>query len=77
MDEIKALLGDCWENHRGKLVGSVLGVVLGASIMVFGFFKTVFILFCGLIGLFVGKKVDEQEDFKEFIEKIIPMGFKK
>lgn len=77
MDEIKSLLKLSWENHRGKLMGTILGVVLGAAIMIFGFFQTVFILFCGLIGLFVGKKVDDQEDFKQFVERIIPMHFKK
>lgn len=77
MDEIKSLLKLCWENHRGKLMGTILGVVLGAAIMIFGFFQTVFILFCGLIGLFVGKKVDDHEDFKQFVERIIPMNFKK
>lgn len=77
MDEVKALLKDSWENHRGKFLGTLLGMILGTSIMIFGFFKTVFVLFCGLIGLFVGKKVDDQEDFKNFVEKIIPTNFRR
>lgn len=77
MNEMKALIKEAWQNHRGKLVGTVLGVVLGASIMLFGFFKTAFILLCGLIGLFVGKKVDEQEDFRDLMDKIIPPGFRR
>lgn len=75
--EIKFLLEDAWQNHRGKLVGTVLGIVIGASIMIFGFFKTVFILVCGLVGLFVGKRVDDKDDFRDIIERIIPPGFRR
>lgn len=75
--EMKLFLADAWQNHRGKLVGTVLGVVLGASIMIFGFFKTVFIMLCALIGLFVGKKVDDKDDIMDIVEKIIPPGFRR
>lgn len=75
--DMKLFLEDAWQSHRGKLVGTVLGVVLGASIMIFGFFKTVFIMICALIGLFVGKRVDDKDDIMDIVEKIIPPGFRR
>ena len=75
--DIKILLEEAWHNHRGKLVGTILGIIIGISILLFGFFKTLFIMICGLIGLFVGKRVDEKDDLMDIVEKIIPPGFKR
>lgn len=75
--DIKLLLEEAWHNHRGKLVGTILGIIIGVSILLFGFFKTLFIMICGLIGLFVGKRVDEKDDLMDIVEKIIPPGFKR
>lgn len=75
--DIKLLLEEAWHNHRGKLVGTILGIIIGISILLFGFLKTLFIMICGLIGLFVGKRVDEKDDLMDIVEKIIPPGFKR
>ncbi|MDF2565207.1 MAG: hypothetical protein K0Q53_1602 [Massilibacillus sp.] len=75
--DIKLLLEEAWHNHRGKLVGTILGIIIGISILLFGFFKTLFIMICGLIGLFVGKRVDEKDDLMDIVEKIIPPGFRR
>lgn len=75
--DIKLLLEEAWHNHRGKLVGTILGIIIGISILLFGFFKTLFIMICGLIGLFVGKRVDEKDDLIDIVEKIIPPGFRR
>lgn len=75
--DMKLFLEDAWKKHRGKTVGTALGIAIGVSIMLFGFFRTAFILLCGCIGLYVGKKVDEDADFKDIIEKIIPPGFRR
>lgn len=75
--DIKLLLEEAWHNHRGKLVGTILGIIIGISILLFGFFKTLFIIICGLVGLFVGKRVDEKDDLMDIVEKIIPPGFKR
>lgn len=54
-EDVKQLIKHVWENHRGKAVGTLLGIVLGAAILFIGFWKTaVFILLCGVIGLFIG-----------------------
>lgn len=76
----KALLEKLWNESPGKLLGAVLGVILGIGIIVFGLFNTLFVMLCGLVGLFVGKRVDEKEgfaDFKAMVYKIIPPGFRR
>lgn len=75
--EPRVLFERIWENHRGKFVGMVLGLVLGTAVLIFGFFKTVFVLLCGLIGLFVGKKIDDQEDLADIVERIVPPGLRR
>ena len=75
--DIKLLLEEAWHKHRGKLVGTILGIIIGISILLFGFFKTLFIMICGLIGLFVGKRVDEKDNLMDIVEKIIPPGFRR
>lgn len=75
--DVRAFLEAVWQNHRGKLIGTILGSMIGISILLFGFFKTVFIMICGLIGLFVGKRVDDKDDLMDIVEKIIPSGFKR
>lgn len=75
--EPKVLFERIWENHRGKFVGLLLGLVLGAAVLIFGFFKTVFVLLCGLIGLYVGKKIDDQEDLADIVERIVPPGLRR
>lgn len=75
--EPKVLFERIWENHRGKCVGLALGLTLGAAVLIFGFFKTVFVLLCGLIGLFVGKKIDDQEDLADIVERIVPPGLRR
>lgn len=75
--EPKILFERIWENHRGKFVGTLLGLVVGAAVLIFGFFKTVFVLLCGLIGLYVGKKIDDQEDLADIVERIVPPGLRR
>jgi uncharacterized membrane protein len=41
-----------------------------------GFFRTMLILICVGIGFFVGLFKDSKEEFLEFVERILPKGFK-
>jgi uncharacterized membrane protein len=52
------LLNICME-HPGKAAGASIGILLGIAILLFGFWKTAFVVFCGLAGLLIGKSFDE------------------
>lgn len=61
-------------NNKGKTIGSIIGFIVAILILTIGFFKTLFIVFCTFIGYYIGKKSDNQEDFKEFLDRILPPG---
>ena len=61
-EEFKQTMQQLWQNHRGKTVGLTVGLILGIAILCFGFWHTVFVLCCGLIGLWIGVQLDRGED---------------
>lgn len=80
----KKCIESLWENHRGKSLGVVLGLVISLSILLFGFFKTIFVLLCVGVGLFIGNKIDREDDLLEtaenvldYIQKFIPPIFRR
>ncbi|MGI5891370.1 MAG: DUF2273 domain-containing protein [Bacillota bacterium] len=69
MDWAKLLLY-LLENHKGKIIGVILGLLFGICIVAGGFWAAVVILVCILVGYYLGKKSDDKVDFKEVVEKI-------
>lgn len=57
------------ENHRGKAIGLILGLIAGILVINYGFWKTLFIVVCIIGGFFIGKAVDEQVDFENWFKK--------
>mgnify|MGYP000846969911 CR=1 FL=1 len=64
-------------NHHGKLIGALIGFFIGILLITLGFFKTIVLLICSVIGYYIGKKVDNIEDVAEFIERILNIQGKK
>jgi uncharacterized membrane protein len=54
----------------GKIVGGFLGLLIALIIVVFGFWKGVFIIFCILAGIFIGAKVEKHEGVRNLLERI-------
>jgi uncharacterized membrane protein len=69
------LLSEIWQNHSGKITGIIVGMLAGIFILVFGFFSTMFVLFCMISGYIVGKRIDEKEDIMDILGKILPPGY--
>ena len=65
---IKNFVVDLFESHRTRKIGFVTGLIAGGAILFLGFFNTLFILFCGMIGLFIGSRFDSKDDL---VEKIL------
>lgn len=80
-EEIKSLTENFFRIHRMRKVGFLLGIIFGAIILIFGFFKTMFAVFCGLIGLYIGSRFDEGDDLinrtLKAIENILPDRFQR
>ena len=67
------LAAEILTNHRGKLYGTVLGLLVPLMIMRFGFFWTAFILACTYLGYRIGKRIDEsQESLADIIDRYLP-----
>lgn len=75
-EAIKNFVIDMFEGHRTRKIGFVAGLITGGVILFIGFFNTVFIVLCGLIGLFAGSRFDSKDDLVEKIiiklDKILP-----
>jgi uncharacterized membrane protein len=64
-----------WRRHRGKLLGVVIGLSVGLGIRYLGFVWTLFIAMCGVVGYFIGRRLDESnEDILELLDRVLPPG---
>lgn len=57
------------ETNRGKVLGAIIGLSAGLLIMKFGFWKTVFIVLCILLGFYLGKRFDEGGSFGDWWDR--------
>lgn len=68
------LLTEMWQQHSGKITGLVFGMLVGIFILIFGFFRTMFVMLCMISGYIVGKRIDEKEDIMDILGKLLPPG---
>ncbi len=68
LEELKQTLCSFWTAHCAGRGGLLLGMLLGIAILVFGFWNTAFVLFCGGIGHYVATKMEKDE---EWLEKML------
>ena len=81
LDAVKNFVIDLFEGHRTRKIGFIAGLGTGVAILIIGFFNTLFIALCGLIGLFVGSRFDSKDDLVEKLlmklDKILPEGIQR
>ena len=70
------ILNDLWRVYRGRLLGSVFGLFIGAMFLILGFLQTIFLLICISAGFFIGNKIDKKEDLLEWLDRL-PPGYHK
>ena len=68
------ILNDLWRVYRGRLLGSVFGLFIGAMFLILGFLQTIFLLICISAGFFIGNKIDKKEDR---LDRLLPPGYHK
>ena len=68
----RELLNELLTYHRGKFFGVLLGFMVGAIILIIGFWKTLFLALCGVIGYWIGGISDKKEKFISFLDRILP-----
>lgn len=72
---LKEFLLNIFSKNQGKVIGSVTGFILAVLVLLIGFFKTLLIVIFVFTGYYIGKKIDNKEDFVEFLDRILPSGW--
>lgn len=66
--------GDGWQdflsNNIGKLIGVIIGLLLGWMIIEYGVLKTVFVIILIGLGYVLGKQADEGGNLSSLIDRI-------
>ncbi|MCK4545171.1 DUF2273 domain-containing protein [candidate division WOR-3 bacterium] len=44
-----------------KLIGALIGIVIGIILLIFGFWKVVLIILLGAVGLYIGYLIEENK----------------
>lgn len=65
------LLEEILTNHKGKFFGLLIGLVMGFLIISLGIWHTLVVILISALGYYIGKRVDEEGSFKEFLNKIL------
>ena len=58
------------EEHRGKSIGILLGLIASILFISFGILKTLFIILCIIIGYLFGKGLDDKKSFDKWIKHL-------
>jgi uncharacterized membrane protein len=63
LEELRQWIGSFFVEHGKGKIGLLLGLLVGIAVLVFGFWKTAFVLLCGCIGHYIGMKMEREEDW--------------
>ena len=58
------------EEHRGKALGILLGLIASILFISYGFWRSLFVIFCIVLGFFIGKKIDENQSFDNWLRQM-------
>ncbi len=61
-------------NNKKKFFGGLIGFILSVLILTIGFFKTLFIVLCTLVGYILGSQSYTKKSLLELLERILPPG---
>lgn len=59
-----------------RIVGMILGLLFGIVVLSIGLLKSLVLFFFVVIGYWIGKLWDDQEDWHDVIERLIPPKYR-
>ena len=62
------------DDNGKRSIGAFLGILIGVIILVIGFFKTLFIFICAVIGYILGGISWDKAKIKDWLERNLPPG---
>lgn len=63
--------------NKGKVIGVLLGLILGWMTIEYGIFKTFFVVILILIGYTLGKRSDREEGLQGMLDQFFSSGKRK
>ncbi|SFR02647.1 DUF2273 domain-containing protein [Desulfoscipio geothermicus] len=57
--------------HRGKILGTLVGLAVSLSVIYWGVLKTLFIAVCVGLGYLGGKQLDDRVDIKDKLLRLL------
>lgn len=61
--------------HYGEINGALIGLVIAICVLVIGFFQTLFISICVLVGYYIGKKISKDKNYlRNLLDRFLPPG---
>ena len=58
--------------YKGRIIGSLVGLIAGLLWAFLGFWRAIAFLICVILGFFIDKKIDERGSIRNILERIIP-----
>lgn len=55
-----------------RLLGTLIGIFYGFLYLIFGLFNTIVFTIFVVLGYFIGKALDDREDWRDVIDRIMP-----
>jgi uncharacterized membrane protein len=59
-----------------RLLGALIGLLFGILYLIFGLAKTLVFVFFVLVGFLAGHFLDEREDWRDVIDKLLPPKYR-
>ena len=68
----KEKLFEFYNNHKGEVIGSILGLVFSLGVLLLGPIQLLFIALCVFAGYYLGKKIFQDKSYiRNLMDKIL------
>lgn len=58
--------------HWGKALGGLIGLLIGLTIIIFGFWRSLLLFVCIALGIYLGKMFDRHEGLQNVLQRFWP-----
>ncbi len=59
-----------WREYKGRIIGTLIGIILAISFLIIGFWKTLFWFSLAILGFILGSLFDNKESLIELWNKL-------
>jgi len=60
------------KKNVGEIIGGIIGLIVGILFLTIGFVKTIFLILCISLGVFIGGRFYEKKKLIDFLERHLP-----